>query len=105
MFIENETIEQFTNLLKAVADPSRRHIMFLLRQKGEMNVGDISKELDFLQPTTSQHLRILKEAGALKARKEGQQVYYYVSSIPVCDALMSFLTLYQKERNKSRGGK
>lgn len=100
MFIEDETLEKFTNLLKAVADPSRRHIMFLLRHNGEMNVGDIAKELKLAQPTTSQHLRVLKEAGALKARKQGQQVYYYVFSIPVCDALMEFLTLYQKESSK-----
>ena len=100
MFIEDSTLERFTNLLKAVADPNRRHILFLLRHEGEMNVGSIAKELNLLQPTVSQHLKILKDAGALKSRKDHQMAYYFIASIPVCDALMDFLRLYQKESEK-----
>lgn len=97
MLIEDSTLERFTNLLKAVADPNRRHIMFLLRHKGEMNVGSIAKEVNLLQPMVSQHLKILKDAGALKSRKDHQMMYYSIASIPVCDALMEFLRLYEKE--------
>ena len=97
MLIEDATLERFTNLLKAVADPNRRYILFLLRHKGEMNVGNIAKELNLSQPMVSQHLKILRDAGALKARKEHQMMYYSIASILVCDALMEFLSLYQKE--------
>ena len=105
MPIEDHTFESFTALLKAVADPTRRRILFLLRTNGEMNVGDIAKELEVAQPTTSQHLRILREAEALKVHKEGQQMLYSIFSIPVCDALMDFLALYQKESKRVKGAK
>ena len=103
MLIEDSTFEEFTNLLKAVADPTRRHIIFLLRHKGELSVGNITDELKIAQPTVSQHLRILKEAGAVKSRKDGQQVLYSVFSITVCDALMDFLALFQKESKQGKG--
>ena len=102
MLIDNTTFELFTALLKAVADPTRRRILFLLRHNGEQSVNEIAKQLELAQPTTSQHLRILKEAGALIARKDGQQVLYNIASIPVCDALMDFLVLFQKETKKAQ---
>jgi len=101
MSIQNETFERFTVLLKAVADPTRRGIVFLLRHGGEKTVNDISKEMQLAQPAASQQLRILKDAGALTARKDGQYVYYAVASRRVCDALTAFLVIYQKElKNK-----
>lgn len=103
MSIQDDTIfEPFTKLLKAVADPSRRHILMLLRQKGEMSVNDIASAVGLSQPLASQHLRVLKEAEAVKARKGGQQVYYQLLSIPLCDALVSLLALYQQELKKAR---
>jgi len=101
MLIEDTTFELFTNLLKAVADPTRRRILFLLRHGGEHSVNEIAKQLELAQPTTSQHLRILKEAGALTSRKDGQQVLYNIESIPVCDALMDFLVLFQQQTKKA----
>ncbi len=101
--MQNDAIfEPFTKLLKAVADPSRRHILMVLRQKGELSVNDIATAVDLSQPLASQHLRILKETEAVQARKEGQQVLYRLTSIQLCDALTDLLTLYQQELKKIR---
>lgn len=103
MSIQDDTIfEPFTKLLKAVADPSRRHILMILRHKGELSVNDIATAVSLSQPLASQHLRILKEAEAIQSRKDGQQVYYSLISIPLCDALTDLLALYQEELKKFR---
>jgi len=97
MSADDTVFEDFTKLLKAVADPSRRGILMLLRHKGELSVNDIASAINLSQPLTSQHLRILKETRAVVSRKEGQQVYYKLTSIRVCDALNEFLQIYKKE--------
>jgi len=104
MSIEDDTIfEPFTKLLKAVADPSRRHILMVLRHQGELSVNDFAAAVGLSQPLASQHLRILKEADAIQARRDGQQIYYELTSVQLCDALADLLMLYQQELQKRRG--
>lgn len=91
------TAEQLSKIFKAVGDPTRQKILLLLRQNGEMTVGDIVKHLKVAQPTVSQHLRILKEARAVLSRKSGQQIYYRLYSNRLCDALGEFIAIYQHE--------
>ncbi len=90
------TPEQFAKIFKAVADPTRQKLMLLLRKNGEMNVGELAKHLKLAQPTVSQHLKILKDAGALNSRKAGQQIYYAVCSERICDAMSAFMKIYQE---------
>lgn len=99
--MDSRTAEQFSKIFKAVADPTRQKLMMLLREHGESNVGDIAKALSVAQPTASQHLRILKETGAVLSRKAGQQVYYRVCSVRLCDALGEFVQVYQEEVAKA----
>ena len=86
----------FTKIFKALGESSRQEIMSLLRTKGEMRVGDLVKELGLAQPTVSQHLRVLKEAGVLKSRRVGQEMHYSVCSEKICDVVSVFLKMYQR---------
>lgn len=67
--------------------------MLLLRERGAMNVTEIAGHLGLAQPTISQHLRILKEAGAIRPTKHAQQVYYEVCDKQVCDVLSDYIKL------------
>ncbi|MBI2496790.1 MAG: winged helix-turn-helix transcriptional regulator [Opitutae bacterium] len=58
--------------LSALADPTRRRIVELLA-KEEYTAGEIVEEFDMSAPAISQHLKILREAGLLKVRVEGQR--------------------------------
>jgi DNA-binding transcriptional ArsR family regulator len=57
--------------LEAIADPTRRRIVELLAQ-GERTTGDIVAEFDLSAPAISQHLNVLREAGLITTRAEGQ---------------------------------
>lgn len=61
------------------ADPKRSRIMWYLGQ-GERSVGEIAEYLGVSLQNVSQHLRIMREKGALSTRKEGQVVYYSISN-------------------------
>ena len=52
-------------------------LLHVLRE-GETNATDLNKPLAISQPAVSKHLRILREAGLLRSRKAGRQVFYEI---------------------------
>jgi ArsR family transcriptional regulator len=61
---------------KALADPTRVAIVNRLAGAGEVCVCAFVGELGLSQPTVSHHLRILREAGLVEARRRGTWAYY-----------------------------
>jgi len=74
--------EQTSEMLKALAHPARLKIVVGLL-KDECNVAQIQKVLGLPQSTISQHLRILKNAGIIKGRREGTKICYRVIDVRV----------------------
>lgn len=64
--------------IAALADPTRRRVFERLRE-GPRPVGDIARGLPVSRPAVSQHLRVLKEAGLVRERREGTRNYYSVN--------------------------
>jgi DNA-binding transcriptional ArsR family regulator len=57
--------------LAAIADPTRRRIVELLAE-GDRTAGELVQEFDLSAPAISQHLNVLREAGLVTTRAEGQ---------------------------------
>ncbi len=57
--------------LIAIADPTRRRIVELLAER-ERTAGELVAEFDMTAPAISQHLKVLREAGLVTTRAEGQ---------------------------------
>ena len=70
---------EFAGLFQALSDETRQRIMVLLDEK-ERSVTDLVKEFNLSQPSISRHLSILKNAGLIQKRREGQQVVYSLNS-------------------------
>ena len=71
---------------KAIADPTRREILHLLR-KQEMTAGDIAGRFDMSKPTVSHHFSVLKEADLITSRREGQTIWYALNTTVLEDVL------------------
>lgn len=71
---------------KALADPTRREIMRLLRH-GEMSAGELATHFDMAKPSVSHHFTVLKQANLITARREGQQIFYALNTTVVQDLL------------------
>jgi len=69
--------EKVSETLKALAHPARLKIVVGLI-KDECNVAKIQKVLGLPQSTISQHLKVLKNAGIIKGRREGTKTCYRV---------------------------
>lgn len=67
------------SLWKALADDSRRRVLLMLID-GEMSPGGMAAKFDFTLPALSTHLRVLKEAGLVVERREGQRRLYSLNA-------------------------
>jgi DNA-binding transcriptional ArsR family regulator len=74
----------FVTAYAALADPSRRQILDLLRT-GERTVGDLVGRLKQSQPGVSKHLRVLRAAGLVMARRDGRRRWYRLEAQPLAE--------------------
>lgn len=72
----------FMPVFEVLAEPRRREILDLLRRR-EQSVGDLVDALDVAQPNVSKHLRVLRDAGLVTSRIDGQRRLYRVNAEPL----------------------
>jgi DNA-binding transcriptional ArsR family regulator len=75
---------------KALADPTRRRILQLLREH-EMTAGEIADHFDLAKPTLSGHFAVLREAGLVQAEKSGTTITYRLNISVLEEALMALM--------------
>lgn len=86
---------------KALADPTRRHILELLRAK-DLTAGEIAEHFDMTKPSLSHHLSALKNAGLVEAERDGQNIIYSLNT-SVLQGLMSwFYTFTNRSEDHER---
>lgn len=67
-------------ILLALGDENRQHLILEMMQMGVcggVRVGAITEKTHLSRPAVSHHIRILKDAGIVKMRREGTKNYYY----------------------------
>ncbi|MDR8523363.1 MULTISPECIES: metalloregulator ArsR/SmtB family transcription factor [Shewanella] len=67
------------NLFKALTDKVRLSIILLLHAEKELCVCEFSEALDEIQPKISRNLALLKTAGLVVNRRQGQWIYYSIN--------------------------
>ena len=82
--------------LRAIAEPRRRRILQLVRER-ELSAGQIASQFDVSRPAISQHLGVLKEAGLVDERRNGTQRLYRARPQGLAD-LKAFLDGFWGER-------
>lgn len=83
----------------AVGEPTRRAVLDLLREHPR-SVGEISAALRLSQPTTSKHLRALREAGLVAVVPDAQRRIYAIDPRPLTE-LDAWLAPYRRLWNAS----
>ena len=67
----------YDSALAALADPTRRRVFERLKT-GPQSVGAIARRMPVSRPAVSQHLKVLKEAGLVADRPDGNRRVYYI---------------------------
>lgn len=92
------------DIFDVIADGTRREILQVLLDRsaagsdsdGDMSVGEIVTALEISQPTVSKHLKVLRDAGLVTVRDQGQHRYYRLDPDPLEDLedwLIPFLSV------------
>ena len=73
--------------LQALADPTRREILNLLKQS-RMSAGEISNHFSISGAAVSSHLSVLKEADLIRDEREGKYIYYELNATVLEEILL-----------------
>lgn len=76
--------------LKALADPTRREILNLLKG-GRKSAGEISDHFDITAAAISRHLSLLKEADLIEDTREGKYIFYTLNA-SVLEEILLWIT-------------
>ena len=88
-----EAIEQVAAYFQALSEPTRLHILNLLRE-GERNVGDLAQLTGYTSANVSRHLSFLMQQGLVDRESRGTAVYYRIADPSVyalCDLVCGSL--------------
>jgi DNA-binding transcriptional ArsR family regulator len=77
-----------------LAEPTRRRILDLLRERPCL-VGELTERLGLSQPGTSKHLRVLRESGLVRVRRDAQRRWYELHAEPLVE-IDAWLSPYRR---------
>lgn len=82
-----------STVFKALADPTRRKVLELLRRH-PMTAGELCDHFTVSKPTMSAHFNVLKEARLIEADKQGTTITYRLKLSVLEDALLGFAQIF-----------
>lgn len=83
--MNKEEIDQITELFKALSDPARVRMIWMLNK--EICVSELAERLHMTQSAVSHQLSVLKVNGLVKKRRDGKQIYYKLTDYHVRQVL------------------
>ncbi len=89
-------MNDFSELFKALSDPTRRSILHQLRSR-PMTPSDLLGKIAVSQPTLSHHLDILKRAGLVDTEREGQFIRYSLN-MSVFDMAVEYMLQFRRKK-------
>lgn len=101
---ENFRVDAASDLLKAMASPHRLILLCTL-QSGEKSVSELLASVPLSQPALSQHLAVLRHQGLVQSRREGQCVFYQLSSGPARSLIRDLYEAFCTSVNDQQSGK
>ena len=86
----------FKQTFAALADDNRQKILESLRER-ELNAGQIGAKLPISGPSISHHLGVLKQAGLVSSRRQGQEIIYSLN-VSVLEELSQAMIRFLKKK-------
>ena len=84
--LKQEIIQLEADFCAALSDPTRIYILYALNER-PLNVTELTHELGIPQPTTSRHLKILRERGLVDTERQGTVITYHLADGRVIQAM------------------
>jgi ArsR family transcriptional regulator len=89
------------SVFQALADPSRRKILKLLR-KGPLSAGELAERFDITKGSMSHHFNVLKAADLVRSERHGQSIVYSLNTTVFEEVESMLLELFRVNKNGER---
>jgi DNA-binding transcriptional ArsR family regulator len=76
-------VDDDDGVFKALADPTRRHLLDRLFERDGRTLRELESELEMTRFGVMKHLRVLEEAGLVLTRRSGREKYHYLNPVPI----------------------
>ncbi len=70
-------------IFKALADPTRRHLLDRLFERDGRTLSELESELEMTRFGVMKHLRVLEDAGLVVTRKSGREKHHFLNPVPI----------------------
>lgn len=97
-----DAVEQATELLKSLANRNRLLILCNLAE-GERSVGELARLIGSRDTAVSQQLALLRKDGIVRTRREGQTIYYDLSSSEAAKVIQTLHGIYCSPQGEMAG--
>lgn len=97
--LDPATHPAITNVMRALADPTRRAVFERVARADEITVAELTRGSGVTQGAISQHLKSLKQAGLVAERPAGRHVYYRAQPeglMPLADWLDAYAVFWRE---------
>ncbi len=94
-----------SDICKALSDPKRLAILHALRES-ELSVGELAGHIGCHMPNVSQHLAVLRSAGLVAVRRDGNVAYYSLANpriLDACDIIFEVISSNHIDRSATIG--
>jgi len=76
-------VDDDDRVFKALADPTRRHLLDRLFVEDGRTLSDLESDLDMTRFGVMKHLRVLEEAGLVVTRRSGREKLHFLNPVPI----------------------
>ncbi|HZO48945.1 MAG TPA: metalloregulator ArsR/SmtB family transcription factor [Gaiellaceae bacterium] len=85
-------------VFKALADPTRRHLLDRLYQRDGRTLSELESELEMTRFGVMKHLRVLEDAGLVVTRRQGREKLHFLNPVPIRQIHDRWIDKYTERR-------
>jgi DNA-binding transcriptional ArsR family regulator len=85
-------------VFRALADPSRRHLLDSLQARNGQTLGELCEDRDMTRQAVTKHLAILEEANLVATQRRGREKLHYLNPVPIHDIADRWIGKYERSR-------
>ena len=90
--------EDIDRVFKALADPSRRHLLDVLHAENGQTLGALCQHLDMTRQAVTQHLAILEAAQLVATIWHGREKLHYLNPVPLHEISERWINKFERSR-------
>ena len=90
--------EEMDGVFKALADPTRRHLLDKLREHNGQTLGELCGQLDMARQSASQHLDVLEAANLIATVRRGRLKLHYLNPVPLHQIAERWIGKFERPR-------